>query len=261
MSAFVYPASSGGGGHTSTVIWSVDFSTVADHDFKSSSSLSLGGVTFGEENASGQDVFAVVSGELVIEGGASGGYYGSTFTAPLLACDWSDLMALTETGAYDSTKKYVWRMIMSSGSPMPSTSGYEGPFLGIRRNKATSGMDCHLGLYQANYRAAKGGTTVRDNARGNTGTSTPRTFAVAYGQAGASWLVSDSDLTDSAALAGEPINAGYMKNDLSNTGIGITPVPDSLDLANAACQGYFGCLSKASGSAFKYQRVELHEVG
>ena len=250
-----------GGASASTVIWSVDFSAVGNHDFKSTAALALSGVTFTAENQASQDVFGVVSGELVIEGGASGGYYSSTFTAPQLACDWADLMAYAAAGAYDPEKIYVWRMIMASGNPNPAGSGYEGPLCGIRRNRATIGMDCHIGVYQSNYRAAKGGSTVRDNARGNTGVSNPRTFAVKYGQAGASWLVSASDLSGQPPFAGEAINAGYMKNDLNNSGIGITPSPDSLDLSNASCEAYIGCLSKSGGSAFLWSKLELHEVG
>lgn len=260
----VFPAPAAGGSPSppaSTVIWSVDFSTVADHDFKTTSTLSLSGVTFTAENQAGQDAFEVSGGKLLIEGGASGGYYNSDFTAPQLACDWADLMAYAATGAYDPEKIYVWRMIMTAASPQPSGSGYEGPLCGIRRNRATIGMDCSIGVYQSNYRAAKGKNTVRDNARGNTGVSSPRTFAVKYGQAGASWLVSASDLSGEPPFAGEAINAGYMKNDLSSTGIGITPAPDSLDLSNAACEAYIGCLSKSGGSTFEYAKLELHEVG
>jgi len=251
----------GGGGPVSTVIWSADFATVADHDFKTTSTLSIEGVTFTAENQAAQDAFAVSGGILLIDGGASGGYNGSDFTAPQLACDWADLMAYSATGAYDPEKIYVWRMIMTVDSPQPSNSGYEGPFCGIRRNRATVGMDCHIGVYQWNYRAAKGKSTERDNARGNTGVSNPRSFAVKYGQAGASWLVSASDLSGEPPFAGEAINAGYMKNDLSNTGIGITPFPDTLDLSNASCEAYIGCISKDGGSTFQYSKLELHEVG
>jgi len=251
----------GGGGPTTTLIWSVDFSTVADHDFKSTSTLALSGVTFTAENQANQDRFEVAGGILLIEGGESGGYNGSNFLGPQLACDWADLMAYSAGDAYDPEMTYVWRMIMTADSPQPSNSGYEGPFCGIRRNRAVVGMDCHIGVYQANYRAAKGKSTERDNARGNTNVSNPRSFAVKYGQAGASWLVSASDLSGQPPFAGTPINAGYMQNDLNSTGIGITPVPDSLDLSNASSQAYIGCISKVGGSTFQYSKLELHEVG
>ena len=46
MSGFLNIAPSAGGGAASTVIWSVDFSSVADHDFDADgTTLSLGGVT------------------------------------------------------------------------------------------------------------------------------------------------------------------------------------------------------------------------
>lgn len=261
------PAPSSGGGPTppaSTVIWSVDFSTVADHDFKTTSTLSIEGVTFTAENQASQDVFGIVSGEMVIEGGATGGYFNGTYTAPQLACDWADLMTYAASGAYDPEKTYVWRMIMASGNPNPSGSGYEGPLCGIRRSRATDGMDLHLETFQSDYRAIRGGSRYRDNGRGNTGVSSPRTFGVKYGQAGASWLVSASDLSGQPPFAGEAIYAGYMRNDPGysvSPGIGVTPFPDSLDLSNASCEAYIGCLSKSGGSAFLWSKLELHEVG
>ena len=84
-----------GGGSASTVIWSVDFSTVSDHDFMSTSTLALEGVTFTAENANSTRAtqFQVDSGVLKIEPKTNSGYFGGTYTGPQLSAQWADLMA------------------------------------------------------------------------------------------------------------------------------------------------------------------------
>jgi hypothetical protein len=238
MSGFLnLKPASGGGGAASTVIWSVDFSAIGDHDFTSTATLSLGGVTFTAANAANASQFEVDSGLLKINPNSSTGYAAGTFNGPELSASWADLLSGAASGSYDTEKVYVWRAILSS-STSPANGG---------------------------PRFAKGGSTYQDVARGSTGiTGGFRTLTIVYGQGSFSALSSTTDTHEGEALGGVPIYAGYMRAATNSTGFSYLPAPpDILDLSEATAQAYVGAWHWSGGApgAFVFERLELHEVG
>ncbi len=261
----VFPAPAAGGSPSpspaSTVIWSVDFSTVGDHDFASTSTLSLGGVTFTAANAANSSQLAVDSGLLKINPNSSTGYAAGTFNAPEISASWADLMTGSASGSYDTEKVYVWRGILSS-STSPANGG---PFAGIRTVQTTANKDLSLQGSGSNWRFVKGGSMYQDVARGSTGvTGGFRTLTIVYGQGSFSALSSTTDTHEGEAFGGVPIYAGYCRAAMNNNGFSYLPAPpDILDLSAGTAKAYVGAWHWSGGGpgALAFERLELHEVG
>lgn len=252
----------GGGGGGSTVIWSVDFSAEPDHDFTTTASVSMGGVTFTAANASNASQLAIESGLLKINPNSSTGYAAGTFNAPELSASWADLMTFgAKSGSYDTAKAYVWRAILSS-STSPANGG---PFAGIRTVQTTANKDLSLQGSGSNWRFAKGGSMYQDVARGSTGvTGGFRTLTIAYGQGSFSALSSTTDTHQDESFGGVPIYAGYCRAAMNNNGFSYLPAPpDILDMSAGTAQAYVGAWHWSGGGpgALAFERLELHEVG
>lgn len=250
-------AAAAGGGAASTVIWSVDFSGEADHDFRDEVAYALSGVDFTLENAAGCTEFQILSGVLAVDTNSNTDYYGGTYSLPHMAADFADLAALGAGAAYDPAKTYVWRAIMTAASPTPS--GNEGMAMGLRTVRGTSGKDAFFGGYAATFRCIKGSTIFTDRTFASVSQTTPRSYAVRYGGGTFTDYASESD-ESSNAFGGTVILAGYQH---VATTVGIVPVatPDILDLSAATAEAYVGIRGKVGGSRFLFQRLELHEVG
>jgi len=261
MSAFVYPASSGGGHDDSTVIYKVAFSAIADHNFKTTSTLSMGGVTWTAHNATNASKFEVKDGVLTIDPNSSTGHAGGTFNAPTLTAQWADLMTDSASGSYDTAKTYSFRAIMSS----QISPGQGGPFAGISTVWATANKDISMQRSGVNWRLAKGGSTYQDVAAGSTGvTGGFRSIAVKYGQGSFSAFASTTATHAGEAFGGVPIYAGYMRAATNSTGFSYLPAPpDILDLSVSTAQAYLGAWYWSGGDpgAFSFEQIELHEVG
>jgi hypothetical protein len=264
----VWKLQADGTGPTSTTIWSVDFSTVSDHNFMSTSTLSLGGVTFTAENASATYAtqFQVDSGVLKIEPKVGNSYLNGTFTAPQLSAQWADLMAYGASGAYNTEKRYVWRWIFSSAVTLSGgESHYGGALGGIRTDRTTINKDLGFQLSQWGYWAFQKGAsqdkTVNSSSTSITGSY--RSQAISYGNGSFAALASQSTEKD-VAFGGLPIWTGYTTAADTNEGFRkLTAPPDTLDLSNSGAQAYVGAYWATGGSTTitSIERLELHEVG
>ena len=255
-----------GTGPTSTTIWSVDFSTVSDHNFMTTSTLSIEGVTFTAENTSSTYAtqFQVDSGVLKIEPKAGNSYLNGTFNAPQLSAQWGDLMAYGATGAYSTEKRYVWRWIFAS-SVTPPGSHAGGEFGGIRTDRAVVNKDLCLQPQQWDrWRFHKGASTdIYVNRSATNVTGTYRSQAISYGNGSFAALASQSTEKD-VAFGGLPIFAGFARERVTNEGFLAYPAPpDILDLTASTAQAYVGAYWTSGGSTriTSIERLELHEVG
>ena len=253
-------------GPTSTTIWSVDFSAVSDHNFMTTSTLSLGGVTFTAENTSSTYAtqFQVDSGVLKIEPKAGTNYLNGHFTAPQLSAQWADLMADGASGVYNTEKRYVWRWIYSS-DVTPPDQHEGGSFGGIRTDRTTAHKDfCLQPAYSLRWRFHKGGSSdiaVYRSASNITGSF--RSQAVSYGNGSFAALASQETEKD-VAFGGLPIFAGFARARVTNEGFLAYPAPpDILDLSASTAQAYVGAYWNSLGSTriTSFERLELHEVG
>ena len=264
----VWKLQADGTGPTSTTIWSVDFSTVSDHNFMSTSTLSLEGVTFTAENASAiyATQFQVDSGVLKIEPKIGNSYLNGTFTAPQLSAQWADLMAYGASGAYNTEKRYVWRWIFSSAVALSAAeSHYGGALGGIRTDRTTINKDLGFQLSQWGYWAFQKGAsqdkTVNSALTNITGSY--RSQAISYGNGSFSALASQSTEKD-VAFGGLPIWTGYTTAADTNEGFRKLPAPpDTLDLSDSGAQAYVGAYWATGGTTTitSIERLELHEVG
>ena len=249
-------------GATSTVIWSVDFSAVSDHDFLSTATLSLGGVTFTAENSANASQFEVASGVLKIDPNSLTAHSNNLYNAPVLKGSYSDLMAFAASGAYDVEKTYVMRAILTSA--INPAAG--GPIVGIRTDSTTNNEDLSMQTSGASYRFSKGAARYQDRDRSLTAvTGTVRNLSVVYGQRSAfSGLAGATDTNEGEPFGGGAIYAGYVDNVTNATGYNwLSPPPSALDLSDASAQAYVGAwyYSGTDFGVFSFQRLELHEVG
>lgn len=268
MSGFLNIApSGGGGGAASTVIWSVDFSGEADHDFKTTAALSLGGVTWTAADAANASQFGIVSGLLKITPNSGNAWVTTTTTAPRLVVPWDDLMAYgAASGAYDNEKAYSLRIIHSSAISPPSG----GTLVGYRTGTAAS-KDVGMMLNGTSFRLARagGGYNWADIARTSTATTgSIRSMAAVYAQGTFRTLASSTATHEGEAFGGEPIYAGFIRKGVTGDtlkGAAFIPAPGTpyLDLTLAAAEAYVGAwwYSGTSPGAFYIERIELHEVG
>ena len=257
----------GGGGAASTVIWSVDFSGEADHNFKATAALSLGGVTWTADNAANASVFSIASGVLNITPNISNAWVTTTLTAPRLVVPWADLMAAgAKSGAYDNEKSYTLRIIHSSAISPPAG----GSLVGIRTG-TSAGKDVTMELNGTSWRIARAGSgyNFMDNQRSTTAvTGAVRSMAVVYAQGTFRTLASTSATHEGEAFGGEPIYAGFVrKSQVGDGGKGMAYIPAPgtpyLDLTLAAAEAFVGAWwwNGSSPGAFLIERIELHEVG
>ena len=260
----VWKLQADGGGSASTVIWSVDFSTVSDHDFMSTSTLSLEGVTFTAENANGTRAtqFEVDSGVLKIEPKQGSGYYGGTYTGPQLSAQWADLMAYAASGAFDAEKRYIWRWIFTSSLAQGQGGG---PLGGIRTVRATDEKDLNFTMVTSgDWRFVKGGTIYKDHPVEDSGVASGiRSMAVGYGHSNFSAMASTST-EEGVAFGGIPIYAGAMWHGNPYEDFrAIAANPPVLDLTAGTAQAYIGAYwYNGSGTyIYSFDRLELHEVG
>lgn len=265
----VWKLQADGTGPTSTTIWSVDFSTVSDHNFMSTSTLSLEGVTFTAENASATYAtqFQVDSGVLKIEPKVGTGYFNGSYSAPQLSAQWADLMAYGASGAYNTEKRYVWRCIFSSAIvPADWATADAGPFAGIRTDRTTINKDLALLTWGSSWLFQKGASQDSWPAYSKSFTNVSGSMlsqAISYGNGSFSALASISTEED-VAFGGFPIYAGYTTVADTNEGFRKLPAPpDTLDLSDSGAQAYIGSFWSANGSipVTSIARLELHEVG
>ena len=254
----------------STAIWSVDFSTEADHDFTSTGTATIQGVDWTIGNGTRATTFRIANGaglEMVI--GTAAGSYWNAGTAPEITADFSDLVAGGASGAFDAEKMYVWRIIMASGSPQPN-GDYEGPFCGLRTSAtlSTTGAHRHLGIFHNGVfnvvlRAARDSSNRVDIVESNwpTGLTAPRTLTNVYFQGSYVTLASDNAETD--PLGGLPGYIGYQRFSTSNGQVLDTSTP-TFDLTAAASKAYIGCNGLGGfgdSQKFVVEKAELHEIG
>ena len=268
MSGFLNIAPSAGGGAASTVIWSVDFSAVADHDFDADgTTLSLGGVTFTAKDVANSSQFEVDGGLLKINPNSSIGHAGGYDNAPELSASWADLMTYgAASGSFDAAKTYVWRCIFNT-SITPVGTG--GPICGIATAVATANKDLSFQANGPGWRFNKGGSTGSSYLdiynRTSTGvTGAFRTLAVVYGQGTFSALSSDTATHAGEAFGGVPIWAGYIGPPATNS-VGYTYLSGSpyFDLTAVGAKAYVGAWHWGSSSmgVIEIASIELHEVG
>jgi len=267
MSGFLNIAPSAGGGAASTVIWSVDFSSVADHDFDADgTTLSLGGVTFTAKDVANSSQFEVDSGLLKINPNSSIGHAGGYDNAPELSASWADLMTYgAASGSFDAAKTYVWRCIFNTAIT-PVGSG--GPICGIATAVATANKDLSHQTNGVNWRFSKGGTSggsYTDVARTSTGvTAAFRNLAVVYGQGSFAALASATETNAGEAFGGVPIWAGYIGPPATNS-VGYSYLSGSpyFDLTVGGAKAYVGAWhwGAAAMGVIEIASIELHEVG
>ncbi len=267
----VFPAPAAGGSPSpspaSTVIWSVDFSTIGDHDFSTDgATLALSGVTFTAKDVANSSQFEVDSGLLKINPNSSIGHAGGYDNAPEISASWADLMtAGAKTGSFDPAKTYVWRCIFNTAIT-PVGSG--GPICGIATAVATPNKDLSHQGNGPNWRFNKGGTSggsYQDIARTSTGvTAAFRNMAVVYGQGTFAALASASATNAGEAFGGTPIWAGYIGPPATNS-VGYFYLSGSpyFDLTAAGAKAYVGAWhwGAASMGVIEIASLELHEVG
>jgi len=252
-----------GGGSASTVIWSVDFSTVSDHDFMSTSTLALEGVTFTAENANSTRAtqFQVDSGVLKIEPKTNSGYFGGTYTGPQLSAQWADLMAYGASGAFDAKKRYIWRWVYTS---VLAQSQNGGPMGGIRTDRSTNNEDTNFTMVSnGTWRVVKGGTLVEDLSVGSSGvTSNIKSQAVGYGHSNFSAMASTSS-EEGKAFGGVPIYAGAFWSGNPQEDFRAAATTPPLDLTAGTAQAYIGAYwyNGSPSYIYSFDRIELHEVG
>ena len=257
----------GGGGGGSTVIWSVDFSTEPDHDFTSTASVSMGGVTFTAKDTANSSQFAIDGGLLKINPNSSIGHAGGYDNAPELSASWADLMSFgAKTGSFDPAKTYVWRCIFDTAI-MPVGTG--GPICGIATNVAVPNLDLSHQANGPGWRFNKGGSTGSSYtdiySRTSTGvTGAFRNMAIVYGQGTFAALASSADTNAGEAFGGVPIWAGYIGPPATNS-VGYTYLSGSpyFDLTVAGAKAYVGAWHWGSSSmgVIEIASLELHEVG
>jgi hypothetical protein len=251
---------------TSTAIWSADFTTEANHNFLSTATATIQGVDFTIANAARAGTFRIHNGtglEIAIE---TAGSYWNNGLAPEIAADFSDLAALGAGGSFDVEKTYVWRIIMTSGSPQPAAN-YEGPFCGLRSSAtlSTAGAHRHLCLFfdgSKKIRAGRSSGLLIDLASSSwpSGAQNPRTITNVYFRGSYQTLASDNAETD--PLGGKVGYIGYQRNASSAGQVLDTSTP-TLDLTAGASKAYIGCMGRASGASqtFIVEKAELHEIG
>ena len=256
----------GGGGGGSTVIWSVDFSTVSDQDFNTTPTISLSGVTFTSKDVGNSSQFEIDGGLLKINPNSSIGHAGGYDNAPELSASWADLMSSgAKSGAFDPAKTYVWRCIFDTAIN-PIGSG--GPICGIATDVAIANKDLSHQGNGPNWRFNKGGTSggsYQDIARTSTGvTAAFRNMAVVYGQGTFAALASASATNAGEAFGGTPIWAGYIGPPATNSvGYFYLSGPPYFDLTAAGAKAYVGAWhwGAASMGVIEIASLELHEVG
>ena len=260
----VWKLQADGGGSASTVIWSVDFSTVSDHNFMTTSTLSIEGVTFTAENTSSTYAtqFQVDSGVLKIEPKAGTNYANGTYTGPQLSAQWADLMAHAASGAYDASKRYVWRWIFTSNLGQTQNGG---PIGGIRTLRATNEKDLAFTMVSSDtWRFIKGGSLFEDHPGADSGvTGAVRSMAAGYGRSNFSAMASTST-EEGVAFGGIPIYAGAFFN--GNPYEDFRAVPSGapvFDLTTGSAQAYIGAYwdNGTPSYIYSFDGIELHEVG
>jgi len=247
------------GSTSSTVIYSIDFSDISDHDFTATGSLDIGGVTWTAENASNAAAFDITSSVLAIQPNVSTAWVTNTWTAPRIKAPWSALMSSSAGGVYDPAKSYAWRAILLTGSS-PSAGG---GFIGMRTGTAAK-RDITMEASGTSWRVNRGAVTYLDIARSATGVTGPmRTLAVVYAQGSFRTLSSTSATHEGEAFGGVPILSGYGNiayGSLNYLAAGVFP----LDLSSALAEAYVGAWWYSGGSGpgtVAISRLELHEVG
>ena len=265
------PAPSSGGGPTppaSTVIRSVDFSTVGDHDFNTDgTTLALSGVTFTAKDVANSSQFEVDGGLLKINPNSSIGHAGGYDNAPEISASWADLMtAGAASGSFDPAKTYVWRCIFNTAITPVGTGG---PICGIATDVAVPNKDLSHQANGGGWRFNKGGSTGSSytDVYSRTSTGVPGSFrnmAVVYGQGTFAALASSTDTNAGEAFGGVPIWAGYIGPPATNS-VGYFYLSGSpyFDLTAVGAKAYVGAWhwGSASMGVIEIASIELHEVG
>ena len=261
------PPSGGGGAPTSTVIWSVDFADELDHDFKTTATQTISGVTWTAVNATGCTEFRIDGGLLIIQGGQAGSYYNGTYTSPALSARISDLCtAKGATGSFDVTKEYVFRMVLGASSPTISTAG-EGIALGFRESIGDHIGDCvKFGNYAEYYTVYRGGLTWFENLAQSAfnaivPTATARSYAVAFYQKTFRCLVSPNDESGNAFGGKVPMGGMCAQYNAPKSIIESPTATGTMDLSATAADCFLAAYTKASGNTrWQIETLELHEV-
>ena len=251
----------GGGGPASTVIYSVDFANESNHDFKTTATRTIGGVTWTALNDHKATYFSIDAGLLKIQPQSSTAWVTNAWSAPLIQAPWSALMAGAKTGAYDPAKAYTWRAILSTGA-----SPADGGLLVGMRTGTTAKRDITIEASGTSWRVNRGAVSYMDLARSSTGVTGPmRTLAVVYAQGSFRTLSSTSATHEGEAFGGVPILSGY--GNVANNGYGMNYLQSGvfpLDLSSASALGYVGAWWYSGGTGpatVLISRLELHEVG
>jgi hypothetical protein len=252
-------------GATSTVIWSADFTTESSHDFTSTGTATIQGVDWTIANATNATTFQITNGtglEIVVGANVK---WVSNNGAPEITADFSDLAALGAGGSFDVEKMYVWRILMTAGSPQPAAD-YEGPFCGLRTSATltTIGTQRHLGLiYDGGQKVRTGKSTSLVDDLASTswpvGAQNPRTLTNTYFRGVYQTIASDNE--ESSPLGGKVGYIGYQRN-VSTTGQTIDTSTPTFDLTAAAAKAYIGCNGRGTGNSQKFivEKAELHEL-
>ncbi len=258
----------GGGGDASTVIWSVNFSDIADHDFLAggaSQTIDLGGVNFTAQGNAKADKLEIHNGELIFSAKANSGHSGSAHNAPELRASFNDLMTYgAKSGAYDEDKMYVFRGIMTEAySP-----GAGGHIVGFGEIDSTADKDISMQRSGGNWRMAKGSSKFYGVSKDSTGMTVPyRSLAVMYTK-GVMSLSASADTEEGKWHGGTVVFVGYARQ-ATRTGLqdsNYTYVSSGTPLINfAASTAYAGVggwyWSGGNPGDLKFERLELHEVG
>ena len=260
----------------STAIWSVDFTTESSHDFTSTATATIQGVDWTIANATNATTFQITNGtglEIIVNAAV---YWYSRNGAPEITADFSDLVAGGASGAFDAEKMYVWRIIMTAGSPDPAAD-YEGPFTGLRTSATltTVGTQRHLGILNnsggsktiRSGKAATGYPTYAADLVSGSATTPwpsgltayPRTLTNTYFRGVYQTIVSENAETD--PLGGKVGHIGYQVN-ANSTGQALDTSTPTFDLTAAASKAYIGCNGRTSGDSQKFivEKAELHEL-
>ena len=250
-------------GSASTVIYSIDFANEGNHNFLTTATRTMGGVTWTAINGYKSAYFSIDAGLLKIQPLIQSAWVTNAWTAPIIQASWSDLMAGAKTGAYAPAKSYTWRAILST-SVDPAAGGL---LIGMRTGNASK-LDITLEASGNRWRLNRGAVSYLDAFRSDTGVPGPmRTLAVVYAQGSFRGLSSISATHEGEAFGGVPVFSGY--GNIANNGHGLNYLqggtfPLDLSLTGGGAVAYCGAwwYSGATGpGTVLISRLELHEVG